>query len=129
LKKILYTIYKSYQKNIKHVQENPNFGFLVKGEVMLQSTIGRLRIIGFIEGLSYLILLFIAMPLKYFADLPQAVSVVGMLHGVLFVAFILAVLHAAIVKRWSFFKLAGAGLASIVPFGTFVLDKQLQRDM
>ncbi len=96
---------------------------------MLKSTIGRLRIIGFIEGLSYLVLLFIAMPLKYFADLPGMVSVVGMLHGVLFVMFLLAALHAAIVKRWSILKLLGAGVASIIPFGTFILDKQLQRDM
>jgi integral membrane protein len=96
---------------------------------MIKHTIGRLRVIGFIEGWSYLILLFIAMPLKYFAELPQAVSIVGMLHGVLFVLFILAALHTAFVKRWSFLRLMGAGLASIIPFGTFVLDKKLQREM
>jgi integral membrane protein len=58
---------------------------------MLNTPIRRLRFVGFVEGVSYLVLLFIAMPLKYWAGMPLAVRVVGMLHGVLFILFFAAV--------------------------------------
>lgn len=95
---------------------------------MFNNAVGRLRVIGFIEGLSYIILLAIAMPLKYFADFPQAVSIVGMLHGIFFVLFVLASIHVFFVKRWSILKFMLAFLSSLIPFGTFVLDKQLRRE-
>lgn len=81
-----------------------------------------------IEGYSYLILLFIAMPLKYFADVPQAVTVVGWAHGVLFVAFIALLLNCAVKYRWSFVKIALAFIAGLVPFGTFVLNRELKKE-
>ena len=56
----------------------------------LQTPLGRFRVISAIEGLSYVLLVFIAMPLKYGLDLPQMVKVLGMAHGVLFMAFVLA---------------------------------------
>jgi integral membrane protein len=59
---------------------------------MWKSSIGLLRGIGIIEGISYLVLLFIAMPLKYFADLPIFVQIFGMAHGILFVLFVLTLL-------------------------------------
>lgn len=93
----------------------------------LRSTIGRLRIIGFVEGLSYLVLLGIAMPLKYFAGLPQAVRVVGMAHGLLFVLYVLYVVLAWVEYRWSFKQLGLALLASVIPFGTFYADSALFR--
>lgn len=95
--------------------------------ISLRSTIGRLRVIGFIEGLSYLILLGIAMPLKYLAGLPQAVRTVGMIHGLLFVLYVLYVVLAKVEYRWSLKQLGLALLASIVPFGTFYADKHLFR--
>lgn len=95
---------------------------------MMKTPIGRLRVIGFIEGLSFLLLLFIAMPLKYMFDRPEMVQVVGMIHGVLFVLFILAVLHAAVVHRWKWLKVLFALIASSIPFGTFVLDARLRRE-
>ena len=55
---------------------------------MLQTPIGRLRLMGFIEGMSLLILLFIAMPLKYWADYPMAVTIVGSVHGGLFILYL-----------------------------------------
>ncbi|MCX7571891.1 DUF3817 domain-containing protein [Tumebacillus sp. DT12] len=95
---------------------------------MMKTPIGRLRVIGFIEGISFLLLLFIAMPLKYMFDRPEMVQVVGMIHGVLFVLFILAVLHAAVVHRWKMLKVLFALIASSIPFGTFVLDARLRRE-
>nr|MBJ6878079.1 DUF3817 domain-containing protein [Vibrio cholerae] len=55
---------------------------------MLSTPIGRLRAIGLIEGISFLLLLFVAMPLKYFAGFATAVKITGMAHGVLFILFI-----------------------------------------
>ncbi|MDG4656393.1 DUF3817 domain-containing protein [Ectobacillus antri] len=95
---------------------------------MLTSAVGRLRIIGFIEGISYLLLLGIAMPLKYLADMPMAVTIVGALHGLLFVLFILALFHAMLVHRWSIFKGFMAFVSSVIPFGTFYLDAQLKKE-
>ena len=95
---------------------------------MLNTPLRRLRFIGFIEGISYLVLLGIAMPLKYLAGLPLAVRVVGSLHGLLFVLFFLAVAEVTIRRPWwsaSFWL--KAFVASIVPLGTFVFDRWLQR--
>jgi len=96
---------------------------------MLQSSIGYLRIIGFLEGLSYLLLLFIAMPLKYFFDLPESVTIVGMAHGVLFVLFIISLGIVWVRHRWSLLRVIGAFIACLLPFGTFVLDARLKKEM
>lgn len=90
--------------------------------------ITRFRTIAFIEGLSYLVLLLIAMPLKYWAGMPMAVRVVGMAHGVLFVVYALLVGLLFARGAFSFTRAAWAMLMSIVPLGTFVLDRQLARD-
>jgi integral membrane protein len=95
---------------------------------MLTTAIGRLRVIGFVEGISYLVLMGIAMPLKYLADMPMAVKVTGWAHGVLFVAFSFALLHVFLVHKWSFVKGALAFIAALVPFGTFVLDRHLREE-
>jgi len=90
---------------------------------LLATHLGRLRITAFVEGWSFLILLFIAMPLKYWAGMPQAVRVVGMAHGVLFVLYVLFVIIVTIQKKWSFKVLFLLFLASLVPFATFYADK------
>ncbi|QDU30324.1 hypothetical protein ETAA8_54440 [Anatilimnocola aggregata] len=93
---------------------------------MLNTPLSRLRWIGFLEGLSYLVLLLIAMPLKYLADQPEAVRIVGGLHGGLFVLFVLAVAEVTLRRPWWSPKFWGAAaLASVVPFGTFILDRWL----
>ena len=91
------------------------------------SSIRFFRILSLSEGISLLTLLFIAMPMKYFMGIPEAVKVVGWIHGVLFMAYVvvLAVIHFRF--RWSFLFSLGALVASIIPFGTFVLDKQLRK--
>lgn len=92
---------------------------------LLNSPIGRFRIIAFIEGISFIILVGIAMPLKYMADSPGMVKVVGMAHGVLFLVFLVSLLEVWIKRKWSFVKVAIAFLSSLVPFGTFVLDAKV----
>jgi integral membrane protein len=95
---------------------------------MLNSPLRRLRFIGFWEGISYLVLLLVAMPLKYFAGWPEAVRIVGSVHGGLFILFVLSVAEVTIRRPWwsPLFWLAAA-LAALVPCGTFVFDGWLAR--
>lgn len=93
----------------------------------MKNKIGSLRLVGNIEGWSYLILLGVAMPLKYFAGMPMAVKIVGMTHGVLFMAFVWVLVNASMKHRWSYSFSALAFADSLVPFGTFALDKKLAR--
>ena len=95
---------------------------------LVKSPLGRLRIIAFVEGISYLVLLGIAMPLKYLAGLPQAVKTVGMAHGVLFVLFVVLLAQVAVEKSWSLKKSMLSFLSSLVPFGTFYADAKWFRD-
>lgn len=88
------------------------------------NTFSWFRKIALIEGVSFLVLLFIAMPLKYLADMPQAVKVVGMLHGVLFVLFIILAFEVKGTYKKSFGWFAKSFVSSLVPFGTFIMDKQ-----
>lgn len=87
----------------------------------------RLLKIGFAEGVSFLILLFVAMPLKYMAGMPTPVRIMGMLHGVLFIGYAIALLQAKITYQWSIRKALIAFLLSFVPFGTFYLDGFLKK--
>ncbi len=89
------------------------------------NSVTRLRHLGVLEGISFLLLLFVAMPLKYFAGMPLAVRITGSLHGVLFVAFVYQLFVAAAEHDWPLRKSALAFLASLVPFGPFVLDRRL----
>lgn len=90
--------------------------------------IGRLRLAGFIEGISYVVLLFIAMPLKYFADMPLAVKYVGWAHGMLFIWYVLALLRVFQVHKWGIIKTFVAFIMSLIPFGTFIYDSKLREE-
>lgn len=92
------------------------------------STIRILRVTGFAEGTSFLVLLLIAMPLKYFYGMPEAVKYTGWIHGLLFVAYIALAYYAKEVQRWTFKKFALACIAAFVPLGTFIFDRQLKND-
>jgi integral membrane protein len=81
--------------------------------------------IGKLEGYSYLALLFIAMPLKYMADLPLAVRIAGSIHGALFVAFVIIILMMVRKKLLTIENALYAFILSLVPFGTFFLRKVL----
>ena len=76
------------------------------------------------EGASFLVLLFVAMPLKYFVGFPLAVRIVGMLHGVLFVLYALLVFEALGCGRFSARTAALAMLASVVPFGPWLFERR-----
>ncbi|HEV7766160.1 MAG TPA: DUF3817 domain-containing protein [Thermoanaerobaculia bacterium] len=86
-----------------------------------------LRQLAIVEGISTLVLFFVAMPLKYFAGMPLAVTIVGSVHGFLFVGLVLMLL-LAIWKVPISLKLAAAGVvAAIVPGGPFLLERRLAR--
>lgn len=91
-------------------------------------SIKRLKIIALLEGISFLVLLLIAMPLKYLADEPWLTKQVGMAHGVLFVLYVILVIEVKLAMDWSIKKMLIALGASLVPFGTFYInDKFIAR--
>lgn len=92
---------------------------------LLKTNIGRLRILGFLEGMSFLVLLFIAMPVKYIENDPSLVRITGSIHGGLFVLFVINTLSVAVEHKWKFSITGKVLLASIVPFGTFYIDKTI----
>jgi integral membrane protein len=100
---------------------------LGKRKKIKMSHIRVFRMIALAEGVSFLTLLFMAMPMKYFMGMPEVVRVVGSIHGLLFVLYVglLAMLHVR--QRWSFSFSLYALVASVIPFGTFMLDKQLRK--
>ena len=95
---------------------------------LLKTNIGRLRIIGFLEGISLLLLLFVAMPLKYVFHFPVATSIMGTIHGALFLLFIFNTLSVGVEQGWKFQHTTWKVLlACIIPFGTFYIDKKILR--
>jgi integral membrane protein len=85
-------------------------------------TLGLTHRIGFWEGISYLLLLFVAMPMKYMMDYPEAVRLVGTLHGFLFVGFMGILFYCLMTKALSLKAVIRAFLLSLIPFGTFFLS-------
>lgn len=87
-----------------------------------------LRKTGIAEGISFLVLLVIAMPLKYAFDWPYAVKYVGWAHGLLFVVYIALAFYAKEFYNWPFKKFLLAFVAAFLPLGTFIYDKHLKRE-
>lgn len=83
------------------------------------------KVIAVLEGFSLLLLLFIAMPLKYEFNLPIFVEIIGLIHGFLFIGYISIVIYFFIIKEWDIKKSFLACIASIIPFGTFYFEKKL----
>lgn len=92
------------------------------------TALGRFRFIALLEGVSFLVLLCIAMPLKYIAGYNDAVKYTGWAHGVLFVLYIFLLLQVWQQYKWKFGKVVFAFVASLIPFGTFVLDNRLKKE-
>jgi integral membrane protein len=90
------------------------------------SSLSFLRRINFAEGTSYLLLLFVAMPLKYVAGQPLAVKYVGWAHGVLFCLFCLSLLLVMLKHRWHITRAALVFLSSLIPFGPWLIDSRLR---
>ncbi len=93
---------------------------------MFSTALGRLRAVAFVEGVSYVILLGIAMPLKYAFGMPEAVRVVGMLHGVLFICLLPVLLQAQMDRKWGLRFSILVFIASLVPLGAFWMDRRLK---
>lgn len=87
-----------------------------------------LRIASLLEGTSWLVLLFIAMPLKYMADMPLAVRIVGTIHGALFVVLCLLLLRCMIVRSWPISRAAFCFVMALIPFGAFILERSLKKE-
>lgn len=90
----------------------------------LESSIGRFRFISFAEGLSYLLLLFFAMPLKYMFGFPIAVKIAGSIHGLLFVLYVLFLFQASLDLKWNAKNSIYSFVASLIPFGSFMLESK-----
>ena len=96
--------------------------------IEFKDPVGRLRLLGIAEGVSFLLLLFIAMPLKYFFAFPLAVTVVGLIHGLLFIVFCIALLNAKIALRWPIGKALVPLVAALLPAGPFFIDRRLRAE-
>lgn len=94
---------------------------------LFKTTIGRLRLIGYIEGISLLILIGIAVPLKYFGHYPQLTKILGPVHGGLFLLFIFNTISTAVEYRWKSAVILKLILACFIPFGTFYIDHKILR--
>ena len=95
---------------------------------MLRTNIGRLRLFAYLEGISFLVLLGVGMPLKYMYGMPKPNLVIGMAHGLLFMAYCAFVYIVMGEQKWSASKTFLAVLAAFLPFGTFAPDVKLFRE-
>ena len=86
------------------------------------------RVVSFLEGTSYLLLLFVAVPIKYWLNDPQYVKLLGMPHGLLFVGYIVLAFLLKPQMKWNMKKFGIVLLASIFPFGSFYIDKKYLRN-
>jgi integral membrane protein len=93
------------------------------------SELRQLRLVALLEGASFVILLFVAMPLKYVWGLPLAVRIVGALHGGLFLLYLIALARAASEREWPLARKAMAFVAALLPFGPFFFDASLRNEI
>ena len=82
-----------------------------------------IRVFAFLEGVSLLLLVFIAMPLKYLYNDPSLVSYVGMIHGIFFICYSINLSLVYFKYKWEFWKTLMSFGAAFIPFGTFYIDK------
>jgi len=93
----------------------------------IKTALGRLRLIAFLEGLSFILLIGIAVPLKYYFGYQHATQGIGMVHGILFITYVLLLNPVREKHAWSWTQFLMAFVASVVPFGTFVAEYRLFR--
>jgi len=92
----------------------------------VKPSIKRLRLIGYVEGISFLVLLLFAMPMKYIAEKPAIVWWCGWIHGILFILFCFALLQVKIEMHWKFKVAVVPFFAALVPCGPFLIDRWLK---
>lgn len=90
--------------------------------------INQFRLVAIAEGLSFLLLLGWAMPLKYLYGQPQAVRIIGSIHGGLFILYVIAIARAARSGKWSWGRIVEAFVASLLPFGPFFLEYKYRNE-
>lgn len=94
------------------------------------TTIGRLRLFAFLEGISLLILVFIAVPLKYYFGNPSVSKSLGPIHGALFLLFVFNALRVGVEQQWKFKETTWKVIvACFIPFGTFYIDYKILRNI
>lgn len=97
---------------------------------LFNNPVGRLRIIAFLEGISLLVLVLIAVPLKYAAGQPGLSTIMGPVHGALFLLFVFNTISVGVTLRWKFSETTWKVLlACIIPFGTFYIDRKILRNI
>ncbi len=94
----------------------------------MKTALSWFRIVVIAEGISFLVLLGIAMPLKYMARMPLPVKYTGWAHGVLFMLYIVLLIWVSIERKWPLLKIIVAFAASLIPFGTIALDSRLKKE-
>lgn len=82
------------------------------------------RIVAILEGISFLLILFVSMPLKYLFDMPQLTFPLGMVHGFLFIGYVILTFLGKMIERWSIKDTAIIFVASLIPLGTFYVEKK-----
>lgn len=93
---------------------------------LFKTKVGRLRIVGMLEGISLLVLVFITVPMKYVFDNPEGSRIIGPIHGVLFLLFVFNTLSVGVEQNWKFKTTTWKVLlACVIPFGTFYIDKKI----
>jgi integral membrane protein len=93
---------------------------------LFKTKIGRLRIIGYLEGISLLVLVFVAVPMKYYFGNPNLSKSIGPIHGALFLLFLFNTLSVGVEQNWKFKKTTWRViLACFIPFGTFYIDSKI----
>ncbi|WP_345947595.1 DUF3817 domain-containing protein [Mucilaginibacter sp. PAMB04274] len=90
---------------------------------LIKTSVGRLRLVGYLEGTSLIMLLFIGVPLKYYSNNPVLVKTLGPVHGLLFLYFVISTLSVGVEQNWKFRQITWKVLiACMIPFGTFYID-------
>ena len=96
---------------------------------MNNKLLNRFCFIALLEGISYIVLLGIAMPLKYLAGQPQMVEYTGWVHGLLFVLYMGFLIFAAVGYNWKAGRILLIFLAALLPFAPFIVERRLKKEM
>ena len=90
--------------------------------------LGKFRLVGILEGISFLFLMGIAVPIKYMAGNPWPVKIGGWIHGIFFILYLVMLYEVWKAYKWSFAKVFWGVVAALLPFGTFILDRKLAKE-
>jgi integral membrane protein len=93
---------------------------------VLSTPVGRLRVFSVLEAITYLVLLFVAVPIKYAGDNPNPVHVMGPVHGVLFIFYVLSAWQARAALSWPNNVTAKVLVAAVIPFAPFFVERWLR---